>query len=48
MVNPLTGLHQWTWTSIEPLECTSLSIKICSRDGSVTSDWSVTQILQGD
>ncbi|KAM9858027.1 LIF receptor subunit alpha a [Aulostomus maculatus] len=46
-VNPISGQHQWNWTSVEPLECTSLSIKICSRDGSKTSKWSNTQILQG-
>uniref|UniRef100_UPI0037E707C7 LIF receptor subunit alpha a n=1 Tax=Semicossyphus pulcher TaxID=241346 RepID=UPI0037E707C7 len=46
-VNQVTGLHQWNWTSVEPLECTSLSIKIRSRDGQATSEWSNTQILQG-
>lgn len=46
-MNHVTGLHQWNWTSVEPLECTSLSIKIRSRDGQATSEWSKTQILQG-
>ncbi|XP_017267919.1 LIF receptor subunit alpha a [Kryptolebias marmoratus] len=46
-VNRVSGQHQWTWTSKEPLECTSLSVKICSRDGQTTSEWSETQILQG-
>ncbi|KAM9360915.1 LIF receptor subunit alpha a [Symphorus nematophorus] len=43
----VSGRHQWNWTSVEPLECTSLSIKIRSRDGQTTSEWSNTQILQG-
>ncbi|XP_059192814.1 LIF receptor subunit alpha a [Centropristis striata] len=47
-VNQTSGKHQWKWTSVEPLECTSLSIKICSRDGQTTSEWSNTQILQGN
>ncbi|KAF7660821.1 hypothetical protein LDENG_00274530 [Lucifuga dentata] len=42
-----SGRHRWNWTSGEPLECTSLSIKIRSRDGQSTSGWSDTQILQG-
>ncbi|XP_037633026.1 LIF receptor subunit alpha a [Sebastes umbrosus] len=46
-VNQVSGRHQWNWTSVEPLECTSLSIKIRSRDGQTTSEWSNTQILQG-
>ncbi|XP_070760842.1 LIF receptor subunit alpha a [Enoplosus armatus] len=46
-VDQVSGRHQWTWTSVEPLECTSLSIKIRSRDGQTTSEWSNTQILQG-
>ncbi|XP_071339386.1 LIF receptor subunit alpha a [Trachinotus anak] len=46
-VNQVSGRHQWNWTSVEPLECTSLSIKIRSRDGQATSEWSNTQILQG-
>ncbi|XP_051279446.1 LIF receptor subunit alpha a [Dicentrarchus labrax] len=46
-VNQVSGRHQWNWTSVEPLECTSLSIKIRSRDGQTTSEWSSTQILQG-
>lgn len=46
-VNKVSGLHQWTWTSVNPLECTSLSVKICSRDGHTTSEWSQTETLQG-
>uniref|UniRef100_A0A3B4TIC3 LIF receptor subunit alpha a n=1 Tax=Seriola dumerili TaxID=41447 RepID=A0A3B4TIC3_SERDU len=47
-VNQVSGRHQWNWSSVEPLECTSLSIKIRSRDGQTTSEWSNTQILQGN
>nr|XP_033475566.1 LIF receptor subunit alpha a [Epinephelus lanceolatus] len=47
-VSQASGRHQWNWTSVEPLECTSLSIKIRSRDGQITSEWSDTQILQGN
>ncbi|XP_040011344.1 LIF receptor subunit alpha a [Xiphias gladius] len=47
-VNQVSGWHQWNWTSVEPLECTSLSIQIRSRDGQTTSEWSKTQILQGN
>ncbi|KAM6943822.1 LIF receptor subunit alpha a [Lycodopsis pacificus] len=47
-VNQESGRHQWDWTSVEPLECTSLSVRIRSRDGETTSDWSHTQILQGN
>ncbi|XP_069563838.1 LIF receptor subunit alpha a [Brachyistius frenatus] len=46
-VNQVSGRHQWNWTSVEPLECTSLSIKLRSRDGHTTSAWSNTEILQG-
>lgn len=46
-VNPVSGQHQYNWTSVEPLECTSLSIQIRSRDGQTTSEWSPTQILKG-
>lgn len=46
-VNEESGLHQWTWTSVEPLECTSLSVQIRSRDGQSTSEWSHTETLQG-
>ncbi|XP_030284408.1 leukemia inhibitory factor receptor-like [Sparus aurata] len=46
-VNPMNSRHQWNWTSVEPLECTSLSVQIRSRDGQMTSEWSNTQILQG-
>ncbi|KAL6113967.1 lifr [Pungitius sinensis] len=45
-VNQESGRHQWEWTSVEPLECTSLSVKIRSRDGQTTSDWSSTEFLQ--
>uniref|UniRef100_A0A4W6C5R5 LIF receptor subunit alpha a n=1 Tax=Lates calcarifer TaxID=8187 RepID=A0A4W6C5R5_LATCA len=48
MANQVSGLHQFTWTSAEPLECTSLSVKIRSRDGQTTSEWSNTEILQGN
>uniref|UniRef100_A0A672YUC5 Leukemia inhibitory factor receptor-like n=1 Tax=Sphaeramia orbicularis TaxID=375764 RepID=A0A672YUC5_9TELE len=47
MVDQASGRHQFNWTSAEPLECTSLSIKVRSRDGERTSDWSNTEILQG-
>ncbi|XP_054895273.1 LIF receptor subunit alpha a isoform X2 [Poeciliopsis prolifica] len=46
-VNQDGGRHQWTWTSVEPLECTSLSVKIRSRDGITKSEWSEPQILEG-
>ncbi|XP_037337701.2 LIF receptor subunit alpha a [Pungitius pungitius] len=46
-VNQESGRHQWVWTSVEPLECTSLSVQIRSRDGQTTSDWSSTEVLQG-
>lgn len=46
-VNEVSGRHQWNWTSVEPLECTSLSIKIRSRQGQTTSQWSNVEILQG-
>lgn len=45
--NPTTGRQQWNWTSAEPLECTSLSVKVRSRDGQSTSKWSDTLIHQG-
>nr|XP_040051943.1 LIF receptor subunit alpha a [Gasterosteus aculeatus aculeatus] len=47
-VNQASGRHQWTWTSVEPLECTSLSVRIRSRDGQTTSDWSSTETLESD
>ncbi|XP_023120208.2 LIF receptor subunit alpha a [Amphiprion ocellaris] len=47
-VNQVSGRHEWNWTSVEPLECTSLSVRIRSRDEQMTSDWSDTQILQGN
>lgn len=43
-----SGRHEVNWTSVEPLECTSLSVTIRSRSGEVTSEWSGTQILQGN
>lgn len=42
-----SGWHRWNWTSLEPLECISLSIKIRSRDGQDTSGWSNAQIFKG-
>ncbi|XP_047447525.1 LIF receptor subunit alpha a [Mugil cephalus] len=45
--NPGSGLRQWNWTSVEPLECTSLSVRIRSRDGQATSQWSKAAILPG-
>uniref|UniRef100_A0A4W5JPX4 LIF receptor subunit alpha a n=1 Tax=Hucho hucho TaxID=62062 RepID=A0A4W5JPX4_9TELE len=42
-----TGKHQWNWTSPVPLECTSLSVKVRSRDGQDVSEWSSQQILPG-
>ncbi|KAM4746051.1 LIF receptor subunit alpha a isoform 2-T2 [Anableps anableps] len=47
VVNQDGGWHQWTWTSIEPLECASLSVQIRSRDGKTKSEWSEPQILEG-
>ncbi|XP_037114607.1 LIF receptor subunit alpha a [Syngnathus acus] len=47
-LNQTTGRYEWNWTSAEPLECTSLSVRIRSRRGAVTSEWSSTQILQGN
>nr|AAR25692.1 class I helical cytokine receptor number 29 [Tetraodon nigroviridis] len=46
--NPINGQHQWTWTSAEPLMCTSLSIKVRSRDGQRTSEWSSVLVEGGD
>lgn len=43
-----SGRRQVNWTSAEPLECTSLSVNVRSRSGEVTSEWSSTQILQGN
>lgn len=45
--NPTSGRQQWNWTSAEPLECTSLSVQVRSRDGQSTSKWSDTLIHQG-
>uniref|UniRef100_A0A3Q2PXM4 Leukemia inhibitory factor receptor-like n=1 Tax=Fundulus heteroclitus TaxID=8078 RepID=A0A3Q2PXM4_FUNHE len=42
VVNQDSGRHQWTWTSVEPLECTSLSVQIRSREGETTSEWTLT------
>lgn len=39
-LNPISGRHQWTWTSAEPLQCTSLLINVRSRDEQRTSEWS--------
>ncbi|XP_075875630.1 LIF receptor subunit alpha a [Nelusetta ayraudi] len=46
--NPTSGRQQWNWTSAEPLECTSLSVQVRSRDGQSTSKWSDTLIHQGN
>ncbi|KAM3867442.1 LIF receptor subunit alpha a [Diretmus argenteus] len=46
-VDQVSGRHQWNWTSVEPLKCTSLSVQLRSRDGQTTSEWSDTQILPG-
>ncbi|XP_061672960.1 LIF receptor subunit alpha a [Syngnathoides biaculeatus] len=46
-LNQTTGRYEWNWTSAEPLECTSLSVQIRSREGTASSEWSSTQILQG-
>ncbi|XP_016898403.1 leukemia inhibitory factor receptor-like isoform X2 [Cynoglossus semilaevis] len=46
-LDQVSGLQRWNWTSAEPLECTSLSVKVRSRDGQETSEWSNTQNLQG-
>ncbi|XP_033828179.1 LIF receptor subunit alpha a [Periophthalmus magnuspinnatus] len=43
-----SGQSKFLWTSAEPLECTSLSFRVRSRSGQLTSDWSSTQILQGN
>ncbi|MEQ2284158.1 hypothetical protein AMECASPLE_018649, partial [Ameca splendens] len=47
VLNQDGGQHQWTWTSVEPLECTSLSVKVRSREGKTISEWSEPQILEG-
>ncbi|XP_061755601.1 LIF receptor subunit alpha a [Nerophis ophidion] len=47
-INQSTGRYEWNWTSAEPLECTSLSVQIRSREGQTTSEWSDTYILQGE
>ncbi|XP_054630299.1 LIF receptor subunit alpha a [Dunckerocampus dactyliophorus] len=47
-VNQATGRYEWNWTSTEPLQCTSLSIRIRSREGQAMSEWSETQIHQGN
>ncbi|XP_077377264.1 leukemia inhibitory factor receptor-like isoform X2 [Festucalex cinctus] len=47
-LNQTTGRYEWNWTSAEPLECTSLSVQIRSREGTLTSEWSEAQILQGN
>ncbi|KAL0979833.1 hypothetical protein UPYG_G00190390 [Umbra pygmaea] len=46
-VDENSGKHQWNWTSPVPLECTSLSVKVRSRDGNDVSEWSAQQILPG-
>ncbi|XP_024131397.1 LIF receptor subunit alpha a [Oryzias melastigma] len=47
IINHASGRHEWKWTSAEPLECTSLSVRIRSRDGHATSEWSETDTLPG-
>ncbi|KAG7281493.1 hypothetical protein CRUP_012436 [Coryphaenoides rupestris] len=42
------GQHLWKWTSTEPLECTSLSVRLRARDGQKTSDWSDIRTVQGE
>ncbi|KAJ7994315.1 hypothetical protein DPEC_G00264600 [Dallia pectoralis] len=46
-LDPGTGRHRWNWTSSVPLECTSLSVKVRSRDGQDVSEWSPQEILPG-
>uniref|UniRef100_A0A3P8Z0K1 Fibronectin type-III domain-containing protein n=1 Tax=Esox lucius TaxID=8010 RepID=A0A3P8Z0K1_ESOLU len=46
-LNLSTGRYQRNWTSPVPLECTSLSVKVRSRDGQDVSEWSPQQILPG-
>ncbi|XP_061623655.1 LIF receptor subunit alpha a [Phyllopteryx taeniolatus] len=46
-LNQTTDRYEWNWTSAEPLQCTSLSVQIRSREGTATSEWSSTQIIQG-
>uniref|UniRef100_A0A1A8SLZ3 Leukemia inhibitory factor receptor alpha a n=1 Tax=Nothobranchius rachovii TaxID=451742 RepID=A0A1A8SLZ3_9TELE len=47
-VNQASGEYQFTWTSDVPLECTSLSVGVRSRDGQKTSEWSQNQIQGRD
>ncbi|KAJ0067917.1 hypothetical protein NL108_011703, partial [Boleophthalmus pectinirostris] len=42
-----SGRHKFIWTSVEPLECTSLSFRVRARSGQLTSEWSNTEILLG-
>uniref|UniRef100_A0A8C7ZZD4 LIF receptor subunit alpha a n=1 Tax=Oryzias sinensis TaxID=183150 RepID=A0A8C7ZZD4_9TELE len=46
-INQASGRHEWKWTSAEPLECTSLSVRIRSRDGLATSEWSKINTFRG-
>uniref|UniRef100_A0AAY4BX85 Fibronectin type-III domain-containing protein n=1 Tax=Denticeps clupeoides TaxID=299321 RepID=A0AAY4BX85_9TELE len=41
------GLCQWTWTSQFPLECTSHSVRIRSRDPLHVGEWSPSSITEG-
>lgn len=41
------GECHWSWTSEVPLECTSLSVRIRSRDLLRVSDWSPLQTTEG-
>ncbi|XP_041958390.1 LIF receptor subunit alpha a [Alosa sapidissima] len=42
------GDCHWNWTSAVPLECTSLSVRIRSRDQLRVSNWSPLQTTEGD
>uniref|UniRef100_A0A8C6LZ44 LIF receptor subunit alpha a n=1 Tax=Nothobranchius furzeri TaxID=105023 RepID=A0A8C6LZ44_NOTFU len=47
-VNRASGEYRFIWTSDVPLECTSLSVGVRSRDGQKTSEWSQNQIQGRD
>ncbi|KAI1900202.1 hypothetical protein AGOR_G00047580 [Albula goreensis] len=40
-------VYHWNWTSPLPLECTSHSVRIRSRQQSLTSDWSPLETIPG-
>ncbi|XP_077570889.1 leukemia inhibitory factor receptor-like [Stigmatopora nigra] len=46
--NESGGRQEWEWTSPEPLECTSLSVQIRSREGAATGAWSAPAVLPGN